>query len=69
VRGRALRRRFDELAASAGFDLSGEAGAGGLRTADQQKVEILRALGRDAELIVMDEPTAALSRPRRDQAA
>jgi rhamnose transport system ATP-binding protein len=63
VRGRALRRRFDELAASAGFDLSGDAGAGGLRTADQQKVEILRALGRDAELIVMDEPTAALSRP------
>ena len=63
LRGRALRRRFDELAAAAGFDLSGEANAGFLRTADQQKVEILRALSRDAELIVMDEPTAALSRP------
>ena len=35
--------------------------AGGLRTADQQKVEILRALCRNAELIVMDEPAAALS--------
>src|SRR5205085_1130773 len=32
-----------------------------LRTAEQQKVEILRALSRDARLIVMDEPTAALS--------
>src|SRR5205085_10687016 len=32
-----------------------------LRTAEQQKVEILRALSRDAGLIVMDEPTAALS--------
>ncbi len=63
VRSRALRRRYAELAAGAGFDLSGEANAGSLRTADQQKVEILRALGRDAELIVMDEPTAALSGP------
>ena len=35
--------------------------AGRLRTAEQQKVEILRALSRKAELIVMDEPTAALS--------
>jgi rhamnose transport system ATP-binding protein len=63
VRSRVLRRRFAELAREAGFDLSGEVSAGRLRTADQQKVEILRALGRDAELIVMDEPTAALSRP------
>jgi rhamnose transport system ATP-binding protein len=63
LRGRVLRRRFDELAATAGFDLSGDASAGSLRTADQQKVEILRALSRNAELIVMDEPTAALSRP------
>jgi ABC-type sugar transport system ATPase subunit len=58
-----LRRRYAELARRAGFELDGEANAGSLRTADQQKVEIMRALGRDAELIVMDEPTAALSRP------
>ena len=32
-----------------------------LSIADQQKVEIMRALARDARLIVMDEPTAALS--------
>ncbi|HVB45813.1 MAG TPA: sugar ABC transporter ATP-binding protein [Streptosporangiaceae bacterium] len=60
---RELRRRYAELAAKAGFHLDGDANAGSLRTADQQKAEILRALGRDAELIVMDEPTAALSRP------
>jgi simple sugar transport system ATP-binding protein/ribose transport system ATP-binding protein len=61
-RRRELRRRYAELAARAGFELDGDASAGSLRTADQQKVEILRALARDAELIVMDEPTAALSR-------
>ena len=63
VARRALRRRYDELAATAGFELSGDLPGRGLRTADQQKVEILRALCRDARLIVMDEPTAALSRP------
>jgi rhamnose transport system ATP-binding protein len=61
VRGRRLRHAYDELAASVGFDLPGGASAGALRTADQQKVEILRALSRDAQLIVMDEPTAALA--------
>ena len=60
---RELRRRYQELAASVGFELDGAAVAGTLRTADQQKVEILRALSRNAQLIVMDEPTAALSRP------
>jgi simple sugar transport system ATP-binding protein/ribose transport system ATP-binding protein len=60
---RALRREYAELAASVRFELDGEVKAGGLRTADQQKVEIMRALCRNAQLIVMDEPTAALSRP------
>jgi ABC-type sugar transport system ATPase subunit len=63
VARRALRRRYAELAATAGFELAGDLRGRGLRTADQQKVEILRALGRNAALIVMDEPTAALSRP------
>jgi ABC-type sugar transport system ATPase subunit len=60
---RELRRKYNELAGSVGFELDGDANAGSLRTADQQKVEILRALCRNAQLIVMDEPTAALSRP------
>jgi len=60
---RELRRRYTELAASVGFELDGDANVGRLRIADQQKVEILRALCRNAQLIVMDEPTAALSRP------
>lgn len=62
VRRRELRRRFDALCGSVGFELPGDAVAGRMRTADQQKVEILRAIARNADLIVMDEPTAALSR-------
>ncbi|HVT67127.1 MAG TPA: sugar ABC transporter ATP-binding protein [Trebonia sp.] len=63
---RTLRRKYAELAASVGFELNGDVKAGALRTADQQKVEIMRALSRNAQLIVMDEPTAALSRPDID---
>jgi ABC-type sugar transport system ATPase subunit len=38
-----------------------------LRVAEQQKVEILRAIAREARLIVMDEPTAALSRDESER--
>jgi ribose transport system ATP-binding protein len=60
IRSRRLKRRYAELARTAGFDLRGDVAAERLGTAEQQKVEILRALSRDAQLIVMDEPTAAL---------
>ncbi len=63
VMRRGLRRRFEELAAEAGFNLPADRPAGHLRTAEQQQVEILRALARDARLIIMDEPSAALSEP------
>ena len=48
VRTRALRRRFGELLDRTGFDIDGNARVGSLRLADQQKVEILRAVGRNA---------------------
>src|ERR1700733_6909876 len=60
---RALRERFRRLAAESGFELPADRPAGELRIAEQQQVEILRALARDARLIVMDEPSAALSGP------
>jgi ABC-type sugar transport system ATPase subunit len=61
VRRRESRRRFRELAKKVGFDLSPDRKAGTLSIADQQKVEIMRALSRNASIVVMDEPTAALS--------
>jgi simple sugar transport system ATP-binding protein/ribose transport system ATP-binding protein len=61
VRRRALLERFERVVADAGFDLPADRVVGALPLAKQQQVEILRALARDAELIVFDEPTAALS--------
>jgi ABC-type sugar transport system ATPase subunit len=60
---RELRRRFERLSSEADFDLPADAPVGSLSIARQQQVEILRALARDAELIVMDEPTASLAAP------
>jgi ribose transport system ATP-binding protein len=56
-----LRERFDRLVAEAGFDIRAGSIVGRLPLAQQQQVEILRALARDADLIVFDEPTASLS--------
>src|SRR5205085_1875532 len=67
LRRRRLERAYAKLTATAGFDLPGDMPTGVLRTAEQQKVEILRALSRDAQLIVMDEPTAALSAHETEQ--
>lgn len=61
VRRRALRARFDELNERSGFGLDGDAPVRRLRVAEQQKVEILRAIAREARLILMDEPTATLT--------
>lgn len=62
VQRRQLRRRYEALCESAGFGVPPAAVVGRLQMADQQKIEILRALARDAELIVLDEPTASLGR-------
>jgi len=56
-----MGRRYEELAERVGFRVSPQALVRELRTADQQKVEILRALARESELVVMDEPTASLT--------
>jgi ribose transport system ATP-binding protein len=63
VRRRALQKRYEATIRATGFDLRGDAPASSLRIAGQQEVEILRALSRAAEVVIMDEPTAALSGP------
>ena len=67
IRRRALRAQFTALARQTGFELRADTVLRTLRTADQQKVEIMRALASGASLIIMDEPTAALSRQDADR--
>ena len=55
-------RRLHKLMAETGFALDPHTLTRDLPIADQQKVEILRALARNAKLIVMDEPTSSLSK-------
>jgi len=62
-----LRRRFAVLNRRTGFELKPGDRVFELRTAQQQKVEILRAIARNARLILMDEPTAALTVSESDQ--
>jgi rhamnose transport system ATP-binding protein len=58
---RRLRADADRLAEEAGFDVRADAKVGALPIAKQQQVEILRALAREAALIVLDEPSASLA--------
>nr|BFF19229.1 sugar ABC transporter ATP-binding protein [Promicromonospora thailandica] len=58
---RAMRDGARELFRSLGVDLDPDRPAEGLSIADQQIVEIAKAISLDARVLVMDEPTAALS--------
>jgi len=55
------RERVRELFERLGADIDPEVPCGELSVAEQQEVEIAKALSQNARLIVMDEPTAALS--------
>jgi rhamnose transport system ATP-binding protein len=56
-----MYQEVERLLASLDVDLSVYAPVRGLSVADQQLVEIAKALSLDARVLVMDEPTAALS--------
>lgn len=58
---RARRRRAAELLARVGAEIDPESDAGDLTMPQQQLVEIARALGADARVLILDEPTASLS--------
>ena len=53
----AARRLLERL----GIDLDPSARVGSLRVGEQQLVEIAKALSLDARILIMDEPTSALS--------
>ncbi len=67
VRPQDSRRRLLALAERTGIHVDPAARVGDLSVAEQQCVEILRAVSRRTELVVMDEPSARLSTAEREQ--
>jgi ABC-type sugar transport system ATPase subunit len=64
---RSLHRRSAAEAVAQGISLPMDAPVRTLGVADQQLTEIVKALSRDARILVMDEPTARLSTAERDR--
>lgn len=58
---RALRPRVEQLVAELSVSLDLDVQAAALEIAERQIVEILRGLVRDARVLILDEPTSALT--------
>ena len=57
----AVRKRLTELVETYGLEVDPDALVWQLAVGERQRVEILKALYRDAHLLVLDEPTAVLT--------
>ncbi|MCC2033356.1 ABC transporter ATP-binding protein [Microbacterium allomyrinae] len=63
----AARARVREISARFGFDVDPDAVVEDLPVGVQQRVEIIKALSRDARVLVFDEPTAVLTPQETDE--
>lgn len=61
------RRRVREISDHFGFDVDPDAIVEDLPVGVQQRVEIIKALSRDAKVLVFDEPTAVLTPQETDE--
>lgn len=61
LRSSATERRVEELSRQYGLAVNPKAKIWQLSIGEQQRVEILKALYRDARILIMDEPTAVLT--------
>ena len=61
------REHVRAVAARFGFDIDPDAVVGDLPVGVQQRVEIIKALPRDAKVLVFDEPTAVLTPQETDE--
>jgi len=62
-----MRRDAQAVLDDLGVDVAADVAVRGLSVAHQQMVEIARALVSDAQVLVLDEPTATLSRVETDR--
>ena len=63
----AARARVKEISDRFGFDIDPDALIEELPVGAQQRVEIIKALSRDAEVLILDEPTAVLTPQETDE--
>jgi simple sugar transport system ATP-binding protein len=61
------RQRIEDLAAEYGLSVDPDASVWELDIGEKQRVEILKALYRDAGLLILDEPTAVLTPTEADR--
>ncbi|MGB3277969.1 MAG: ABC transporter ATP-binding protein [Pseudorhodobacter sp.] len=62
----AARAKLAKLATDFGLGVDPDAMVGGLTVGERQRVEILKALYRDARILILDEPTAVLTPQESD---
>jgi len=63
----AARAKVREISSRFGFDVDPDAVVENLPVGVQQRVEIIKALSRDAKVLVFDEPTAVLTPQETDE--
>ena len=61
------RQRVREISDRFGFDVDPDARIEDLPVGAQQRVEIIKALSRDAKVLILDEPTAVLTPQETDE--
>jgi simple sugar transport system ATP-binding protein len=66
LRRRAIERRVGQLAHSYGMHVDPRARVWQLSLGEQQRVEIVKALYRDANILILDEPTSVLTPQEAD---
>jgi simple sugar transport system ATP-binding protein len=64
---RAIRDRIAQLSAQYGLDVEPDKPVWELSAGEQQRVEIVKALSRNADLLIMDEPTSVLTPQEADE--